>query len=123
MKSLEVKATVPANAAKGTKELSATIKVEAPETCQEAEEMYGGEAVLTNSISNWVITLQSNIRNALKRGETQDDIQDRLAGAKMGVAQAGVRVDPIQAYLARFQSATPEMQAQMLADLQARAAQ
>ena len=40
----------------------------------------------------------------------------------MGVAQKGAKVDPIQAYLATFQSATPAKQKEMLAELQKRAA-
>ena len=40
----------------------------------------------------------------------------------MGVAAQGAKVDPVQAYYATFQSATPEEQAKMLAELQKRAA-
>jgi hypothetical protein len=40
----------------------------------------------------------------------------------MGVAAKGIKIDPVQAYLAQFASATPDAQRQMLAELQARAA-
>ncbi len=102
--------------------MTATITVQVPNTAAEAIQVFGDEAVLTNAVANWKITLQSNIRNGLKRGETAEQIQARLGGAKMGVAQAGAKVDPVQAYLAAFAAATPEKQKQMLAELQARAA-
>jgi hypothetical protein len=98
------------------------IVVDTAENIKEAEAMFGGEAILSNAEANWVITLQSNIRSGLKKGETQEQIQARLAGAKMGVAMKGAKVDPLQAYAAMFASATPEKQKQMIADLQARAA-
>jgi len=122
MKKLVVDAKVPENKEKGIKAMTAAITVNYAENIKEAVEMFGEEAILTNAFANWRVTLQSNIRGALKRGETPDDIATRLASAKMGVAQSGGKVDPVQAYLATFQSATPEKQKQMLAELQKRAA-
>ena len=120
---LSVTAKVPANKKKGTKELGpATIVVNSGKTAKEMIEMFGDDAVKTNATANWVVTIQSNIRAGLKKGETQEQIQARLADAKMGVAAKGVKVDPIQAYLATFQSATPEEQKKLHADLQKRAA-
>ena len=58
----------------------------------------------------------------MRRGETPEQIQLRLKDAKMGVASKGAKVDPVQAYLAQFQTATPEEQKKMLAELQKRAA-
>ena len=117
-----ITATVPANPDKGIpEELQASVEVDAPETGKEAIEMFGDEAVLTNSMANWVITLQGNIRSALRRGEDAATIAGRLAGAKMGVAQKGVKIDPVQAYMAKFAAATPDEQAKMLADLKAKA--
>lgn len=118
----QVTANVPANEKKGTKALSATVEVNYSDKIEEAVQMFGAEAILTNAFANWRVTLQSNIRSALKRGETQKQIQDRLKDAKMGVAQQGVKVDPVQAYIARFQNATPEEQKKMLAELQKKAA-
>lgn len=99
-----------------------TVAVDSGATAAEMIQMCGDEAVKSNAIANYVVTLQSNIRSGLKRGETQDQIQARLAGAKMGVAAKGARIDPVQAYLAQFQGATPEKQKEMLAELQRRAA-
>ena len=121
-KDLTATAKVPANKEKGTPELGpVSITVKTGETAKESIQMFGDEAVKSNSDANWVVTLQGNIRAALRRGETPDQIQARLASAKMGVAQKGVQVDPVQAYMAKFATATPEEQAKMLAELKARA--
>jgi hypothetical protein len=120
---LQVTAKVPANKTKGTPELGpATIEVTTGATAVESIQMFGDEAVKSNADANWRVTLQSNIRSGLLRGETPDQIQLRLKDAKMGVAVKGVTIDPVQAYLAKFQSATPEEQKKMLAELQKRAA-
>lgn len=114
MKALEVTAKVPANKAKNTPEIGpVTIKVQAPETAEEAIKVFGGEVLLSNAISNWVVTIQGNIRSGLKRGEKAEAIQARLAGVKMGVATAGAKVDPKQAIMAEYAAATPERKAQI----------
>ena len=126
MKQETVAATVPASGDKP--EMTASITVNYVDTAggeaalKEAVSMFGPEALLTNALSNWKITLQSNIRNGLRRGETAEQLQARLGSAKMGVSAQGVKVDPVQAYLAQFAAATPDKQKQMLAELQARAA-
>ena len=124
MKKELVSAKVPKNPEKGIpNDLVASIEIQVPETIEEAIKVYGGDAVLSNALANWRVTLQSNIRSALRRGEDQKSIQERLKDAKMGVAVKGTKVDPIQAFLAKFQSATPEEQKKLLDELQKRAAQ
>jgi hypothetical protein len=124
---LTVTAKEPAKAASGDKpaipELGpCTIIVNTGQDSKEMEQLFGSEAVKTNAEANWTVTLQGNIRSGLKKGETPDQIAARLKDAKMGVAQKGVQIDPVQAYLAKFQGATPEEQQKMLKDLQTRAA-
>jgi hypothetical protein len=99
-----------------------SINIEAAGSAQEAIEMYGDASVLSNALANWTVTLQSNMRSQMKKGATVEAIQTALATAKMGVAASGVKVDPVQAYLAMFQSATPEKQKEMLAELRNKAA-
>jgi len=126
MKKVTIEATVPekkdATGKVVQKGVSGNLTVEYAETLDEAKKVYGEEAVLTNAFANWRVTLQAAIRSALKRGETPEQYQTRLGVAKMGIANTGAKVDPVQAYLARFASATPEQQKKMLAELQARAA-
>lgn len=120
---LSVAAKVPANKEKGTKELGpCTITVTTGKDAEEMIQMFGSEAVKSNAEANWAVTLQSNIRTGLKKGETPEQVQVRLKDAKMGVATKGIKVDPVQAYLAQFQGATPVEQKKMLAELQKRAA-
>ena len=123
MTKLTVTAKVPANKEKKTAELGpCTIVVNTGKDEIEMVQMFGAEAVKSNAEQNWIVTLQSNIRAGLKKGETPEQIQARLKDAKMGIAAKGIKVDPIQAYLASFQSATPAEQKAMLAELSKRAA-
>lgn len=123
---LTVTAKVPAKAAVGDKPATpelgpCTVMVQTGKDDKEMVQMFGGEAVKTNAEANWSVTLQGNIRSGLRKGETPDQIAARLKDAKMGVAQKGIQVDPVQAYLAKFQGATPDEQKKMLDELQERA--
>ena len=89
----EIAAKVPANKEKGTEEMTAAIVVNYTDDLLEAEEMFGGEAILTNAFRNWAVTLQSGIRTALKAGMSPEQIQTKFADAKMGVAAIGMKVD------------------------------
>ena len=98
------------------------IKIKTGDTAAEMIALFGDAAVKSNADANWTVTIQSNIRSRLKKGETVDQIQAALGSAKMGVAVAGAKVDPIQAYLAMFATASPEKQKEMLKELQSKAA-
>lgn len=99
-----------------------TITVQTGATAAEMIQLFGDKAVKSNADANWVVTLQSNVRARLLKGETIDQIQVALGTAKMGVAVKGDKVDPVQAYLAMFAAATPEKQKEMLAELKTKAA-
>ena len=121
---LSITARIPANEAKGTKELGpATVTVDTGETAAEMIEMFGDEAVRSQAQGAWVVTLQSAIRSGLKRGEEEAAMQARLGSAKMGISSKGATVDPTQAYQAQFLAATPEAQVKMIKQLQQRAAE
>lgn len=116
-----VEATVPANAEKGIQEMAASVIVKYAETVEEAVQMFGEEAILSNAFANWRVTLQGNIRSKLKAGMPADEIASLLADAKMGVAAVGGKVDAQTAFIAKFKTATPEKQAEMLEMLRAAA--
>jgi len=99
-----------------------SITVQTGSTAAEMISLFGDKAVKSNADANWVVTLQSNVRARLLKGETIEQIQTALATAKMGVALKGDKVDPVQAYLAMFATASPEKQKEMLAELKAKAA-
>lgn len=127
MENLSVTAKVPEKkAADGSIERAQigpiTISVQTGSTAAESIALFGDKAVKSNADANWVVTLQSNIRARLLKGETIDQIQAALGTAKMGVAVKGDKVDPVQAYLAMFATASPEKQKEMLAELKAKAA-
>ena len=114
-KDLQVTAKKPGKDGAPDKVGSITVKV--PENIKEAEEMFGGDAVLSNALANWVVTLQGNIRSGLTRGETPEQLQARLGSAKMGVAATKAAIDPKQAWLAAYQAATPAERKKMKQDL------
>ena len=99
-KGITIEASVPGK--DGAPSKSAQLTVQYAETIEEAVQMYGAEAVLSNAFANWRVTLQANMRAGIKKGETPEQIQARLGNAKMGVASTGAKVDPVQAYLAQF---------------------
>lgn len=99
-----------------------TIFVDYPETLEEAEGWAGEEAVLSNAFANFRVNpIQSGIRSALKAGFSQEQIQEKLGTAVMGVAQVGGRVDVQTAFIAKFKMSTPEAQAEMLEKLRTEA--
>lgn len=104
-------------------ERETAIMVNYGETVEESTEMFGAEAVNSNALANWVVTLQSGIRRAHSAGKSDDEIQELLGSAKMGAAVSGGRVDHIQASLAKFKTMAPEEQAEYLDKLRAAAAE
>lgn len=93
------------------------VEVDFPSTLDEAKNWCGEEALLSNAFANWRVTIQSNIRSALKRGEAEGDIQNRLSSAVMGVAQTGGKVDAEAAFKAKFLQSDPETRKKMIAQL------
>jgi hypothetical protein len=123
---LKVQATVPEHKDASGKVTQAkigpfTIEVETGATATESIKLFGDDAVKSNSDSNWIVTLQSNMRSGMKKGETEEQLQSRLGNAKMGVTVRGAVVDPKQAFILKFQNATPQEQAKMIEELKAAA--
>lgn len=94
-----------------------SVEVNYAETLDEAKQMFGEEAILSNAFANWRVTLQANIRGALKRGEAPAEIQARLGAAKMGTAVMGGKMDAEAAFKAKFLAANPEERKRLLAQL------
>ena len=115
MKDMQVSAKVPAK--DDQPEKVGTITVKSPESAEEAIKMFGDSPVVSNAISNWVVTLQGTIRAGLRRGETSAQLQARLGGVKMGQAATKAAIDPKQAWLASYQAATPVERKKMKAEL------
>jgi len=114
MKDLQVSATYHSGK---EDEKTGSINVKAPETAEEAISMFGGEAVLTNALANWVVKLQGNVRSGLGKGESTEVMQTRLGGSKMGIAAAKAAMDPKAAWLASYQAADPKTRKAMKAEL------
>ena len=89
----------------------------------ESIEMFGADAVNSNALANWTVTLQAGIRRAHSTGKSDDEIQELLGNAKMGIAVSGGRVDPIQASLAKFKTMNEDERAEFLEKLKVAAAE
>lgn len=87
------------------------ITVAVGKTVEESIEMFGGDAINSNAIANWVVTLQAAIRRLHSTGKGDEEVQELLESAKMGVATSGGAIDPIQASLAKFKTMNAEEQA------------
>ena len=95
-----------------------TIAVDFPESYEAAAGWCTEEAMLSNAFAQFKVSpIQAGIRSLLKAGKNQEEIQAALGSTIMGVARAGVTVDTKAAYIAMFTNATPDKQAEMLADL------
>jgi ssDNA-binding replication factor A large subunit len=123
MKQIAVSARLP----KENKEATVTVNYvdvdgDIDKAYEEAAQVFGKKAVLTNAFANWRVTLQAGIRSALEKGEDLASIQARFSSAKMGVATSGGVVDAEAAFTAKFLSATPAEREKMIAALKAKAA-
>lgn len=84
---------------------------------EESIEMFSADAVNSNALANWIVTLQAAIRRGHTAGKTDEQIIAELEVAKMGVAVAGAAADPIQASLAKFKLMDKNEQADYLEKL------
>jgi hypothetical protein len=89
---------------------------------KELIELYGDEAVYSNAMANFVVTVQGNMRANMKKGTTQEALQAALGSAKMGVTIKSAPVDPKQAMLAQAGAMSPADLEKFIADLKARQA-
>jgi hypothetical protein len=122
MKKIAISALVPekkdAAGAVITKQLGpVTVEVNYGDNVTESTKMFGDEAMNSNAFANWRVTVQANIRGALKRGEPAAEIIKRLADAKMGVAVTGSKMDAEAAFKAKFLAANPEDRKKMIQQL------
>ena len=96
-----------------------TVIIDYPDSFEEALGWCSEEAMLSNAFANFKVSpIQALIRTALKAGKTADQIQEEAEKIVMGVArQGGGKVDYKVAYIAKFRTSTPEVRAEMLAEL------
>ena len=100
--------TISTKAPKVNKEAIVTVTI--PETAEESIQMFGSEAVNSNSLRNWVVTIQAGVRRGLEKGKSEAELKEVFKSAKMGtVTMIGGRItDPLQAALAKSATMTPE---------------
>jgi hypothetical protein len=77
--------------------------------------------VKDSTLDSWIISAQSRIRNRLKAGKTNEEIQDEMNSFKPDVVVRGV-ADPIQSTLGKFAKMSTEEQEAFMEALKARLA-
>lgn len=83
----------------------------------EMKEKFGDEVVFTNARANMKITAQSIIRRGIDKEESDEAIQETLAGWKPGVA-IQKSSDPLAAALRVLKGKSAEEQAEYIKQLQ-----
>lgn len=85
-------------------------------TLEEAVEKFGADVVFTSFKRTAVITGQAAIRRMLEGAKTEEEIVAAMADWKPGVALTG-SIDPVASLIGKWDSYTPEKQAEVLAKL------
>ncbi len=94
------------------------IEVNAPETVDEAVQMFSENAILSNALAHWDVTVQGIMRNAMKKGLVGEALQRELGDLKMGVSRPRVAVDNEQLFYTQYLNASAEKKAEMLKKLE-----
>lgn len=85
-------------------------------TLEEAIEKFGADVVFTSFKRTAVITGQAAIRRMLEGGKGEEEIVAAMGDWKPGVALTG-SIDPVASLISKWDSYTPEKQAEVLAKL------
>ena len=89
----------------------------------EKTQLFGEEVVNNNADDSMVITIQSAVRRLAKAGKTPAEIQAHVDAMNFtGGGARGPRKDPMEAFLAKFETMDPEKQKEMLQQLKAKLA-
>lgn len=105
---------------KGESDVEAAILYDFGQNLDGAVEKFGADVVYSNFVRASKVTAQAAMRRLLETGATQEDVQTKMEAWRPGVALERT-VDPVAALLAKFGKMDATAQAQLLADLQAKA--
>jgi hypothetical protein len=91
------------------------------DTLQTMVEWTSEQQVKDSALDSWIISAQSRIRNRLKNGKSNEEIQEEMNTFKPDVTVRGV-ADPIQSTLGKFAKMSSEEQEAFMAALKERLA-
>jgi len=100
-------------------EKSAAIAYDFGNTLGESVEKFGEDVVFTNFKRTAVITAQAAIRRMLEGGKSEEEIAAAMGNWKPGVALERT-VDPVASLVGKWDSYSPEEQAEILRKLKAK---
>lgn len=119
--SKSVTITATANKVNGQKletPVTASFDMSFGETSEESVKMFGDDVVNSGFNAATVVKAQARLRSLLEKGKTPDEAAALMSSYKPGVAAARVGADPKAAYMAMFNSLTPEQKLEELKKLQ-----
>jgi hypothetical protein len=105
-----------------------TVNKDLGNNLQEMIGLFGEDTVYNNAVDSMVITTQSMIRrlgSPAKDGsiKSAEEIQAAVDAQKyVGGGPRGTKKDPMEAFLAKFETMSPEKQKEMLQNLKAKLA-
>ena len=112
--------TISARCGKGEGAPQGSITVMHPENIEEAIQVYGAEAVLSNALANWTVTVQSALRSRVSKGVLAEQIQAELGPAKMGATTPRITSDPTSRIKADWDKIPADIKETLLAELKAK---
>jgi len=105
---------------KGDADVEAAILYDFGQNLEGAVEKFGADVVYSNFVRASKVTAQAAMRRLLEGGKSQEEVQTTMDSWKPGVTLERT-VDPVAVLLAKFGKMDASAQAQLLADLQAKA--
>lgn len=105
---------------KGETDVECAILFDFGQNLDGAVAKFGAEVVYSNFVRASKVTAQAAMRRLMEAGKSQEEVQTTMEAWKPGVALERT-VDPVAALLAKFGKMDAAAQAQLLADLQAKA--
>lgn len=87
------------------------------ENLADATDKFGADVVFSNFVSAAKVKLQSIMRTKKQAGVTDAELQTFMDGYKIGMVLERTQVNPMEAFKASFQNASPERQKELLREL------
>lgn len=87
------------------------------ENLQDAVDRFGADVVFSNFVSAAKVKIQAIMRTKKQAGTSDADLQTFLDGYKVGMVLERTQVNPMEAFKASFQNASPERQKELLREL------
>ena len=101
----------------GGEDKVAIIDFDFGEDLDEASKLFGADVVFTNFRASAKITAQAAMRRYIDGGLSAEQVAEKMAGWKPGVALERAAIDPVKAILGKWETMSKEEKQKLLSDL------